>query len=386
MTTVTPEPRARERARRARPRTSSPAILVAALALFAGALVWGRGPVLDEEPAAASEPSAVAAIDATLAEARANAIEEIRSQDSAERAVDEPAAPVVPGDPIEVPDARAGDLRFDAEADVLPVSYDPAAPIASLLDLEYGPDPAHHLDLHLPEEERAPVVVYLHSGGWIGGDENDMPDFIARFAARGYAIASVDYRIAPEHPYPAPIDDAQRAIQWLKAFGNETGLIDSERVVLAGASAGGHIAAIAAADASMTDGDPRTDASVVGIVSAVGPTDLVQMYDQRHEWARGMVSAHAGCFPCSTEELAAPSLTGHLHDALPPSYWIYGALDPLVDLEFQGLAAANAWAEASGDDTAWIDIVDEGDHSLDESNINLRALDEFVDRVTQDAG
>jgi len=274
------------------------------------------------------------------------------------------ALPRTLGPAARVPDGRPGDLRIDATGDVLPDDYVAAAPAQVIRDLSYGPDEFHRFDLYLPEQSNAPVIVFLHSGGWIGGDRSMVPEMILRFVERGYAVASVDYRLAPDHPFPAPIHE-----------------------VLYGTSAGGHIAAfVAATDGrfepiNVTEAQAAHDSSVAGIVVAVGPTDLVQMYDHPNAWARGMSGAHAGCEPCTTAQLELPSVGNYLHGDLPPAYWAYGDEDPLVDAELQGRVMADAWAQASGSEYSWFDLVEGSDHNLTGAVVNQRLIEAFVDQA-----
>jgi acetyl esterase len=88
-----------------------------------------------------------------------------------------------------------------------------------------------------------PAVVYLHGGGWVGGNV-ELTDPLCRILANrtGCVIVSVDYRLAPEHPYPAALDDAYAATAWLATYGQEIG-IDPSRIALMGDSAGGNLAA-----------------------------------------------------------------------------------------------------------------------------------------------
>ncbi|HEX2285106.1 MAG TPA: alpha/beta hydrolase [Mycobacterium sp.] len=91
-----------------------------------------------------------------------------------------------------------------------------------------------------------PVVVFFHGGGWSIGDL-DTYDGEARAHAvgAGAVVVSVDYRLAPEHPYPAAVDDVWAATQWVAANAGELG-VDSERMAVAGDSAGGNLAAVVA--------------------------------------------------------------------------------------------------------------------------------------------
>ncbi|MDW3219632.1 MAG: alpha/beta hydrolase [Acidimicrobiales bacterium] len=302
-----------------------------------------------------------------------------------------PAAPPEESsvDPIIVPDPRPGDLRVDANADVLPTAYTPEPPRAPQLDVPYGPDPEQQLDVYLPARDHAPAVVYLHAGGWVAGGKEHLPDMVLRFAELGYAVVSVGYRLAPDHPFPAPVEDVKRALRWVKVMGEETGAIDGDRIVLYGASAGGHLAAFVAATpgdfepTGLTPAEERVDSTVAGVVSVVGPTDLVSFADHPHDWALTLTRAHLGCELCTDETLAHASPLWRLGDDVPPAYWAVGAQDPLVDPDTQGAPVAAAWAAAGGPLSSWYDVVDDAGHNIDESIINQRFVELFVEFATQ---
>ena len=95
-------------------------------------------------------------------------------------------------------------------------------------------------------EPGLPVLMYYHGGGFVVGDL-ESHDGLCRALARdvGCAVVAVDYRLAPEHPYPAAIEDCFTALKWIAHKGTEMGL-DSSRLAVAGDSAGGNIAAVMA--------------------------------------------------------------------------------------------------------------------------------------------
>ncbi len=95
-------------------------------------------------------------------------------------------------------------------------------------------------------ETRPPVVVFFHGGGWVVGDL-DTYDGTAREHAvgTGAVVVSVDYRLAPEHPYPAAVDDVWAVTRWVAAHADELGA-DPNRIAVAGDSAGGNLAAAVA--------------------------------------------------------------------------------------------------------------------------------------------
>ncbi|GFG76126.1 alpha/beta hydrolase [Mycobacterium botniense] len=110
--------------------------------------------------------------------------------------------------------------------------------------------PAGHIGIRIYwppiDSDDLPVVVYFHGGGFVVGDL-DTHDGTARQHAVGAeaVVVSVDYRLAPEHPYPAAIDDAWAATQWVAGHGSDIGA-DVTRLAVAGDSAGGTIAAVIA--------------------------------------------------------------------------------------------------------------------------------------------
>jgi acetyl esterase/lipase len=104
------------------------------------------------------------------------------------------------------------------------------------------------LDLYLPAKpirHPAPVIVFLHGGGWSGGTRTTGPDFTRYFARDGFAMASIEYRLTPSIKFPANVEDVRTAVRWLKANA-AAHLLDPDRICLWGTSAGGHLAAVAA--------------------------------------------------------------------------------------------------------------------------------------------
>src|SRR5579875_709259 len=107
-----------------------------------------------------------------------------------------------------------------------------------------------------PTEDARPVVVFFHGGGFVVGDLDTHDGTCRQHAAgAGAVVVSVDYRLAPEHPYPAAVDDAWAATQWAAEHAGELGA-DGTRLAVAGDSAGGTIAAVMAQRARDNAGPP----------------------------------------------------------------------------------------------------------------------------------
>ena len=148
------------------------------------------------------------------------------------------AAPGPPPHEIPVADARAA---HNEEAARLCGSGDP---VAEVRDIRVGEVPVRTFR---PEGDGPfPVLVYLHGGGWMMGTLDSYDSLLRALAnASGAIVAGVDYRLAPEHRYPAALDDSLAAIRWLAENAGELGG-DGSRLAVAGDSAGGNLAAVAA--------------------------------------------------------------------------------------------------------------------------------------------
>lgn len=119
----------------------------------------------------------------------------------------------------------------------------PPEPVEAVEDLSIdGPGGPLALRLYRPGVPAPPLLVFLHGGGWVIGDL-DIQDGLCRALANraGCAVLSVDYRLAPEHPFPAAADDAWAACRWAAAHGADLG-VDPGRLGVAGDSAGGNLA------------------------------------------------------------------------------------------------------------------------------------------------
>ncbi|MGE0482636.1 MAG: alpha/beta hydrolase [Gammaproteobacteria bacterium] len=124
----------------------------------------------------------------------------------------------------------------------------PTPTLASVEDLAFpGPADARALRLYRPERAAstspAPALVFFHGGGWVVGDL-DSHDHLCRYLAAeaGVALVAVDYRLAPEHRFPAAFDDAVAATRWVAREASRLGL-DAARIAVGGDSAGGNLAA-----------------------------------------------------------------------------------------------------------------------------------------------
>jgi acetyl esterase len=225
----------------------------------------------------------------------------------------------------------------------------PAREIAVVRNIA-GPVP---LRLYDAKEERAPgpMLVFIHGGGWVIGDlETHEPFCIEVAIALDLPVVAVDYRLAPEHPFPAAFDDSLAAVRWIAAAPGELQRTPTS-LFLAGDSAGGNLAA--AVSAALRE-EPAA-VPVAGqwlLYPAADPTTRYPSYDQYCEghlltrdsmdWFEESYAGPRG------DRRYSPLLAGA--EGLPPTFVVTAALDPIRD---QGRAYAARCAEAGVETVYW---------------------------------
>jgi acetyl esterase/lipase len=146
-------------------------------------------------------------------------------------------------------------------------------------DIAYydGPDAhpiKHRLDLFVPEGLKdAPVLIFVHGGGWTSGDKN-LYSFIGRaFAEQGFVTAVINYRLSPQVQHPAHIEDVARAFAWVYRNIAQYGG-NPEKIFVMGHSAGGHLVALLALDEKYLQAHGLTLAAIKGAIPISGIYDV----------------------------------------------------------------------------------------------------------------
>ena len=229
-----------------------------------------------------------------------------------------------------------------------------------------GPAGPLNIRIYWPPTDDAapPVVVFFHGGGFVVGDL-DTHDGTCRQHAVGASavVVSVEYRLAPEHPYPAAIDDAWAAVQWVAEHGSEIGA-DASRLAVAGDSAGGNISAVIAQRSRDDDGPPILfqllwypatlwDSSLPSFTENAGAPVLdsaaVAAFSRYYAGEIDLFNPPPGM---------APGRAANLAD-LPAAYIGVAGLDPLRDdgMTLRGVARRRRCSRRGAqrrDDGAWV--------------------------------
>lgn len=172
----------------------------------------------------------------------------------------------------------------------------------------------------------SPCIIVLHSGGWEKGVADEFPAWTAHWNSRGYAVASVEYRLAPEHPWPAQREDVEGALDYLMQNASALG-IRSDAFVLFGRSAGGQIASACAFGID--------DPAIVGCVSLYGPADMNfawEFADPKDVLdSPRLLRQYLGGTPDELPEVYQQASAFHLaKPTSPPTLLIHGERDTLV--------------------------------------------------------
>ena len=186
------------------------------------------------------------------------------------------------------------------------------------------------LDFYRPIEAPAaravPCVIVVHGGGWDSGDRKQLPMFNHWLARRGYAVAAISYRLAPQHRWPAQREDVLAAIAFLKSRSRDLG-IDSGRFVLLGRSAGGQIAQVVAYTAR--------DSAIRGLIAFYAPGDLYFGYVNTHEndmlRSPSLMRQYLGGSPETARAAYDSASAQHqVSREAPPTLLLHGEIDPIV--------------------------------------------------------
>jgi len=209
--------------------------------------------------------------------------------------------------------------------------------------VEHGHE-RNRLDLYLPEqaEGQLPLVVWIHGGGWVGGNKEGCP--AVPLTTKGYAVASINYRLSQHAVFPAQIQDCKTAIRWLRANAAKYDL-DPEHVGVWGASAGGHLVALLGLTAGIKEfegngGNLDQSSRVQAVIDCCGPSDLTKMGalgDRPGSYAALLIGGPA---PQNLEKARRASPLSYVAKDVAPFLIIHGDKDTLLPLAQSEMLAA----------------------------------------------
>ncbi len=230
------------------------------------------------------------------------------------------------------------------------------------------------MDVYYPAtaDERWVALVYIHGGSWTGGDKFSPVTMRDRAAlvASGFLVVSVNYRLAPEHPFPAMIQDVKCAVRYLRAHADEYNL-DADRIGAWGNSAGGHLAALLGLTDKSVGWDVESyleySSAVQAVVDFYGPTNMETYFPNNDEQI------------FKNKDLSAASPIRYVTENAPPFLILHGDIDGQVLLaQSEDLAAQ---LNASGVNAELV-IVQNGGHGFTaDDSPNMQPTREEVTRL-----
>ncbi|QEG01346.1 Carboxylesterase NlhH [Stieleria maiorica] len=190
------------------------------------------------------------------------------------------------------------------------------------------------------DEDASPLIVWVHGGAWRAGDKRSVP--IQRLTEHGFAIASLDYRLSGTARFPAQTEDIKAGIRFVRAHADRFE-IDPDRIVIAGASAGGHLAALVGVSSgvqaleNLAMGNAEVSSDVAAIVSLYGASNLQTILSQSTPHGLSVrepaLKLLLGDLPTAVPEAARlASPLAHVDSEDPPLLLIHGDQDPQMPI------------------------------------------------------
>lgn len=201
-------------------------------------------------------------------------------------------------------------------------------------NLAYGTHDRNKLDLAVPQGDGPfPLIVWIHGGGWEGGNKDGFGPLVGQLA-RGYAIATINYRYSRHARFPAQIIDCKAAIRFLRTHAKEYKL-DADHFGVCGASAGGHLSALLGTSNGVAGLDEKNakpeECRVQAVVNIFGPADLMKLSPPGSK-----ESAVTRLLGGNTREKGDLAILGspqtHADKSDPPMLLVHGDADKLVPL------------------------------------------------------
>ena len=198
------------------------------------------------------------------------------------------------------------------------------------------------LDLYVPKQSRQslPVILWIHGGGWQAGSKEQCLPLRQGYVGRGYAVASIGYRLSDAAVFPAQIEDCKAAIRWLRTHAKQYGL-DPKHFGVWGSSAGGHLAALVGTSGGVKafEVGPHLDQSsrVQAVCDFYGPTDFVRFvttpgYESHSQATAPEAKLIGGAVLENKEKASRAGSIAYVDHDCPPYLIVHGDQDPTVPI------------------------------------------------------
>lgn len=257
--------------------------------------------------------------------------------------------------------------------------------LADRKDVPYGDLSHQKLDIFLPEipyGQKAPVIVFAHGGGWARGSKENIAPLVRDFTKLGWAVVSINYRLFDENEdtffrgnvMNEATYDFLTATVWVRSNADKYGF-DPEVILAAGASAGGHIAFLAAST-------PVEEESLYsGVLMMATPLDIVTFAEETDivDYFPGLLRCEDTT--CTAEELERFSPAHRISSVTPPVYILVGDRDPLVSRNQIDFFVTQMNRKNLGIQSVWLDVVPGESHNLDVSPVRTDQLRVFLNEI-----
>ncbi|KAA3610694.1 MAG: alpha/beta hydrolase [Calditrichaeota bacterium] len=189
------------------------------------------------------------------------------------------------------------------------------------------------LDLYYKKQitGKAPLLIFIHGGGWRKGKREDYLKYLLDFAGRGYVTATISYRLLPQSTFPDAVEDVICAVRWLRKNADSYH-IDPDKIAVIGGSAGGYLASMIGYAADVPQFNigcetGKTSGRVQAVINLYGPTNLTTEYARTHTSTNNFLGMKYADNPAL---FATASPLSYISADDPPTLIFHGTLDDLV--------------------------------------------------------
>ena len=185
------------------------------------------------------------------------------------------------------------------------------------------------LDAFVPTDgKKHPAVLVVHGGAWRTGNRRQLRGYATSLAERGFSCFAIDYRLAPDHKFPAQIEDCRAALQWVRKHAAEYE-VDPQRIGAIGYSAGGHLVSLLGTTGKAPcEENGNVDTRLQAVVAGGAPTDF-RWFPDNGRWAEFLMGGDLKAVP---EKFKSASPAAFIDKNDPPFFFFNGNKDRLVPL------------------------------------------------------